>query len=36
MSDNENEEETSTIFHYGNQQFFIMLRAVGPITEEAN
>ena len=35
MPISENEEETSTIFKYGNQQVFIMLRTLEPITEEA-
>ena len=34
MPESKSEEETSTTFKYGTQQFFNMLRALGPITEE--
>ena len=34
MPDSESEEEISTIFKYGSQQFYNMLRALGPISEE--
>ena len=34
MTDSDYEEGNSTIFKYGTQQFYNMLRALGPITEE--
>ena len=34
MSDSENEEETSTVFKYGDPQFYIMLQAIGTISAQ--
>ena len=34
MPDSDSDEETSTTFKYGSQQFYNMLKALGPISEE--